>query len=299
MLIGGIDAGGTSINCAVTNYSDKKPDIIQRTNIETSTPDESLPQILEFFKPYKIDALGISCFGPIDLDCDSSTYGFITTTPKPGWRNCDFVGYLRNEIDAPIGFDTDVNGAALAEIKWGIAKGLKSCLYLTVGTGIGGGAVVEGNLIHGLLHPEMGHILVRRHNNDDFEGTCPNHGDCLEGLASGLAIEKRTGIKGQNIKDENDIAWEIVSSYLAQAVVSYTLILSPQKIILGGGVMKHNHLFPLIRSEVKKILNSYLLKDELLDGINNYIVYPDLGADAGLFGGFALGIDALGQVRKS
>ena len=298
MLIGGIDAGGTSINCAISEYLDSNPKILEHVNIETSTPDESLPTILEFFNSHSIDALGISCFGPIDLDYDSSTYGFITTTPKPGWRDCDFVGYLKKEIDVPIGFDTDVNGAALAEIKWGSAQGLRSCLYLTVGTGIGGGAIVEGHLIHGLLHPEMGHILVRRLEEDDFEGTCPNHGDCLEGLASGLAIEKRTGVKGQDIKDKNDITWKIISSYLAQAVVSYTLILSPNKIILGGGVMKHKHLFALIRAEVKRLLNSYLLKDELLDGINNYIVYPNLGADAGLFGGFALGIDAFEQAKK-
>ena len=298
MLLGGIDAGGTTINCAVAEYSSSKPNILEQKKISTSSPVETMPKILRFFESKQIDALGIACFGPVDLNINSATYGYITTTPKLNWRDFNIVGHLKNEIKGPVGFDTDVNGAALAELKWGSAQSVESCVYLTVGTGIGGGAIVGNKLVHGLLHPEMGHVIVRRHPKDDFQGICPNHGDCLEGLTSGLAIEKRTGIKGEELKDKSATTWIIISNYLAQAVVNYILVLSPQKVILGGGVMKHDHLFPIIRKDVKQLLNSYLLKDELLDGINDYIVYPGLGEDAGLFGGFALAIEALKSEKK-
>lgn len=299
MLLGGIDAGGTKINCAVAEYLSCRPKILERIKIKTNRPAETIPKILRFFASKQIDALGIGCFGPIDLHINSATYGFITTTPKLDWRDYNILGQLEDQVKVPVGFDTDVNGAALAEFMWGRAKGVQSCVYLTVGTGIGGGAIIDRKLVHGLLHPEMGHIMPRRHHQDHFKGICPHHGDCLEGLASGPAIEKRTGMKGEDLQDKSAATWEIISNYLAQAVVNCILILSPQKVILGGGVMKHDHLFPIIRNEVKQLMNSYLPKEELLAGINDYIVYPGLGEDAGLFGGFALAIQALNRKDRN
>ena len=198
---------------------------------------------------------------------------------------------MKQHFDLPIGFDTDVNGAALGELNWGAAKGLSSSLYITVGTGIGAGAVIEGNRVHGLLHPEMGHISVRRHPDDNYQGTCPFHGDCLEGLAAGPAIEKRWGELANTLPVEHQ-AWEMEAYYLAQALVNYILILSPEKIIMGGGVMKQAHLFPLIRQKVKEMLNGYVSKAEILTHIDHYIVPPLLGDNAGICGGIALAIKA-------
>jgi len=241
--------------------------------------------------------LGVGSFGPVEVNSRSKHYGYITTTPKVKWKNYNLLGRLKDHFNVPIGFDTDVNGAALGELKWGAAKGLSSSLYITVGTGIGAGAVVEGKLIKGLLHPEMGHISVRRHPEDEYEGNCLFHKDCLEGLAAGPAIEARWGLKGQELPVDHK-AWEMEAYYLAQALVNYIFILSPEKIVMGGGVMKQKQLFLITRKYVKEILNGYIGKKEVLEDIDNYIVSPGLDDNAGICGCLALAIKALEQGEK-
>lgn len=192
MKIGAIEAGGTKFVCGIGN---EKGEILERVSFPTETPEITLAKVVEFFQDKGVERLGIGSFGPIDINKNSKTYGYITKTPKLAWTDCDVVGYLKKYFEIPIYFDTDVNGAALGEATWGAAKGLENCLYLTIGTGIGGGALVSGKLVHGMLHPEMGHILVKRHSEDKYEGKCPFHKDCLEGMAAGPAIEERWGKK--------------------------------------------------------------------------------------------------------
>lgn len=286
MRIGAIEAGGTKIICGIGN---EHGEIEEKINFPTESPDIVFSKIREFFEGEQIDALGVGTFGPIDVNRSSSTYGYITSTPKPGWGNIDVIGQLKQFIDVPIGFDTDVNGAALAEAFWGSAKGLKSCVYYTIGTGVGVGVYTEGNLVHGLLHPEAGHIPVKRHPEDSFEGFCPYHGDCLEGVAAGPAIEKRFGIKGHELSKDHK-AWEIEAYYLGQALMSTILLLSPERIILGGGVMHQEQLFPLVREEVKRNLNGYVQHSMILEHIDQYIIPPGLGDNAGLSGAVAIGL---------
>ena len=271
-----------------------KQEAIERASFPTTSPQETLEKVCAFFDGKDIDALGIGSFGPIDPDQASPTYGYITTTPKPGWANYNIVGELKKHYDIPMAFDTDVNGAALGEAYFGSARGLDSALYLTIGTGIGGGAIVEGHLVHGLLHPEMGHVRLVRHPQDTFEGNCPYHQACFEGLASGPAIEKRWGKKGQELAPDHP-AWEMEAWYIAQAVSLYILVLSPKKIILGGGVMKQAHLFPMIRRYTLENLNRYVQKDDILKDIDHYIVYPELGDNAGVIGALALAKKAFNQ----
>ncbi|MCC5803883.1 ROK family protein [Rossellomorea vietnamensis] len=285
-MIGAIEAGGTKFVCGIGN---EKGEILERVTIPTTTPGETLRQVVEFFKDKHIEKLGVGSFGPIDLNPESEGYGSITSTPKPHWSHFNLIGELKKHFFIPIAFDTDVNAAAFGESIWGAAKGLDSCLYMTVGTGIGVGALTEGKLVHGLTHPEMGHILVRRHPDDPYAGGCPYHGDCLEGLASGPAIEARWGKKAVELVDTPQV-WEMEAYYLAQAIAHYILILSPKKVILGGGVMNQEHLFPLIREQVVTILNGYVQHKQILEEIDTYIVPPGLGNNAGLVG-------ALGLVR--
>jgi fructokinase len=280
MLYGAIEAGGTKFVCAVGNEAGE---IVERVTIPTLTPNETMPQVVDFFRQYELKAIGIGSFGPVDLNMQSPTYGSITTTPKLAWRNYPLLKVIEDAFSVPVGFQTDVNAAALGELHFGAAKGFDSCLYLTVGTGIGGGAVVNGNVVQGLSHPEMGHIYIRRHPNDSYEGKCPYHRDCLEGLAAGPAIEERWGKKGHELEDKEEV-WEMEAYYLAQALAQYILILSPQKIILGGGVMKQTQLFPLIRQNVQDLLNGYV---ELPD-LEAYIVPPGLGDNAGITGALVL-----------
>ncbi|MDM5315005.1 ROK family protein [Fictibacillus sp. b24] len=284
MRLGAIEAGGTKFVCGIGT---EQGEVIERISIPTTTPEETLGQVIDFFKEKEIDALGVGSFGPVDLDPASSTYGYITSTPKKYWNQFNLVGELKKHFKIPIGFDTDVNAAALGESVWGAAKGLDSCLYMTVGTGIGVGAVAEGKLIHGMLHPEMGHILVRRHEEDGFRGSCPYHDDCLEGMAAGPAIEARWGIKGVELAGESRV-WELEAYYLAQALVNYILILSPKKIIIGGGVMKQEQLFPFVREHTIKLLNGYIQHDNIVKNIDQYIVPPGLGDNAGVCGALAL-----------
>lgn len=279
-LLGAIEAGGTKFVCAV---SDDQLTIQERVTIPTTTPEETMKQVFAFFDRFEIAAIGVGSFGPIDINTESPTYGYITTTPKTAWENFDFLGSLKTRYDVPMGWTTDVNAAALGELEKGAAKENHSCVYLTVGTGIGGGAVVNGQPLEGFGHPEMGHLLVRTHPDDSFEGLCPYHGNCLEGLASGPAIEKRYGKKGHELGDRNDV-WEMEADYLAQALVSYALVLSPEKFILGGGVMKQQQLFPMIREKFTEKMAGYVAVPEM----NSYIVPPGLGDDAGITGSLIL-----------
>lgn len=279
-MLGAIEAGGTKFVCAV---GDEKGNIVDRIQIPTTVPAETMPKVVEFFNQYPIKAIGVGSFGPIDVNLESATYGNITSTPKPGWRDYPFVQSLRDAFSVPIGFNTDVNAAALGEVTFGAAKGLDSCLYITVGTGIGAGAIVQGRLLQGLTHPEMGHILVRRHPNDEFQGKCPYHHDCLEGLAAGPAIEERWGAKGDQLVDRIEV-WDLEGYYIAQALMQYVLILSPKKIILGGGVMNQKQVFTSIYKYLQEFLNEYVVLPELAD----YIVSPGLGDHAGITGSLML-----------
>jgi len=288
MRIGSIEAGGTKINCGIGN---EHGELIETIQFPTTKPEETLENIISYFHNKHIECLGIGSFGPLDLKENSPTYGSITTTPKPDWSNVDIVNTLSSIYNIPIGWDTDVNAAALGEAYWGAAQGLDSCLYYTVGTGIGIGVYIENNLVHGLVHPEGGHILTRRHPKDPFQGICPYHGDCLEGLASGTAIEARWMVKATELPSDH-IAWEIEAFYLAQAISTAILTVSPKKIILGGGVMKQAQLFPLIHQEVRNILNGYVNDETITTHIEQYIVQPKLGNNAGLCGGLALGLQA-------
>jgi len=290
LLFGGIEAGGTKMICAVGDSSGK---ISRRVMIPTTTPEETMPRIFDYFqtiqKEMKLAALGISCFGPIDPNPQSLNYGFITTTPKLPWANFDIVGKTQKALGLPIGFDTDVNGAALSEYRWGAAQGLRTFIYLTIGTGIGGGAMVEGKLLHGLTHPEMGHIFVPHDKRKDpFEGVCPYHKNCLEGLASGPAIQKRWRVKSALDLPPDHEAWDLEANYLAYAAANYTMTLSPQKIIFGGGVMKQQQLFPKIRKKLVIHLAGYINQSLILEKTDQYMVPPGLGQNSGICGAIAL-----------
>jgi fructokinase len=237
-------------------------------------------------------AIGIASFGPLDADPRSATFGHITTTPKAGWRQVDIVGAFLRKFGLPVGFDTDVNGAALGEHRWGAAQGLDTFVYWTIGTGLGGGAMVNGKLIHGLLHPEMGHMMVPHdRTSDPFPGNCPFHGDCLEGLTAGPALEARWGQRGETLPPHHE-GWALEAHYLALGLVNVITILSPQRIILGGGVMAQPAIFPLIRQEVQRLLNGYIQMPAILAQIEAYIVPPALGGQAGVLGAIALAQDA-------
>ncbi|MCP1092521.1 ROK family protein [Bacillaceae bacterium OS4b] len=288
MYLGAIEAGGTKFICAIGNEHGQ---IIKRISIPTTIPKETIKQVVNFFQNNSLSAIGIGSFGPIDLHVKSPKYGHITMTPKITWENFDILGEVKKHFPIPIGFDTDVNAAALGEKIWGAAKEVNSCIYITVGTGIGVGAIVEGNLLHGLTHPEMGHIIVRRHPSDQYEGNCPYHKDCLEGLAAGPAISERWGKAGAKLQDQAQV-WEMEAYYLAQALVNYLLILSPERIILGGGVMMQDQLIPLIRGKVRDLLNGYVQHTAILSAIEEFIVPPGLGQNAGICGALALAIKA-------
>lgn len=293
MRIGAIEAGGTKFVCGIGN---EQGIIEDRVSFPTGEPERTLEQVIAYFEHNKVDSIGIGTFGPIDIDPSSPSYGCVTTTPKPGWANYPFLMTLKQVFDVPFGWDTDVNAAALGEAMWGAAKGLDSCVYYTIGTGIGVGVFAEGKLVHGLVHPEGGHILTRRHLEDRFAGTCPYHGECLEGMAAGPAIEKRWNMKGSDIPVDHP-AWAMEAFYIGQAVTASILMLSPKKIVLGGGVMHQKQLFPLIRAEVQNNLNGYVSAKAVSDNIDDYIVPPGLGDNAGLCGALALGLQATRKIE--
>lgn len=293
MRIGVIEAGGTKFVCGIGN---EQGHMEEWCSFPTEHPEITLAKVSDYFRDKGVVAIGIGSFGPIDLKPDSPTYGYITTTPKSEWENCNVVGILKREFPVPFGWDTDVNAAALGEVTWGAAQGLDNCVYYTIGTGVGVGLIAGGKRIHGLLHPEGGHIRTRRHPQDHFAGLCKYHGDCLEGLAAGPAIEARWQTPGSELPTDH-LAWEIESFYIAESITTSILLHSPQKIILGGGVMQQMHLFPMIREQVIHNLHGYVNVPELVQHIEQYIVPPGLGQHAGLYGALALGIEALNQVK--
>lgn len=287
MLYGALEAGGTKMVCALGDETGK---ILEQVSIPTISPEETMPKIIEYFQGKGIKALGIACFGPIDPEPASPTYGRILNTPKIPWRNYDIVGAMKEALQVPIGFDTDVNGSLLGEVTWGSAKGLTDAVYITVGTGVGGGVLSGGKLVHGMLHPELGHMKLVPVPGDDYKGRCPSHGNCLEGMAAGPAIEERWGMKAKDLKDKDEV-WELEASYIAQAIMNLIMILSPQRIILGGGVMHQEQLFPLIRQKVLQEVNGYIITKELAD-IDNYIIPAGLNDDQGIMGCIKLAMDA-------
>ncbi|MFQ5341676.1 MAG: ROK family protein [Anaerolineae bacterium] len=286
-LYGGIEAGGTKFVCAVGAGPD---DVRADVRFPTTTPAETIGRAIEFFRaqPVTLAAIGIGSFGPLDPDPTSPTFGSIRSTPKPGWSHVDFVGMIRPALDVPAGFDTDVNVAALGEHRWGAAQGLDSFIYLTIGTGIGGGGMMNGRLMHGLIHPEMGHIRIPHDREaDPFAGCCPYHGDCLEGLAAGPALAQRWGQPAETLPADHP-AWELEAHYLALALANFICTLSPQRVVMGGGVMEQPQLFPLVRRKVQDLLNGYVQAPDILKEIDGYIVPAGLGKRAGVLGAIAL-----------
>ena len=289
-LCGAVEAGGTKFVCMVgTGPGDMR----EQSRFSTLSPEVTLRETLDFFRAAsarhgQLEAIGIASFGPVDLHLDSPTYGFITSTPKPGWANVDMAGTIRDALAVPVGFDTDVNAAALAEWRWGAAQGLETFIYLTIGTGIGGGGLVNGRLMHGLVHPEMGHVRIPHDvAADPFAGVCPFHGDCLEGLASGPAMNARWLQPAEQLPDDHP-GWMLEARYLALALVNFICTLSPERIVIGGGVMSKTSLYPLVRRQVLALLNNYVRAPPILEALDDYIVPPWLGGRAGVLGALAL-----------
>jgi len=289
-LWGGIEAGGTKFVCAIGAGPD---DIRAQTRIATTSPRETIGYAVDFFaeqaqRAGAIDAVGIASFGPVDLRTTASSFGYITSTPKAGWANTDFAGAVGRALQVPVGFDTDVNAAALGEARWGAGRGIDSLVYMTIGTGIGGGGVFDGRLMHGLIHPEMGHMRIPHDRAaDPFPGCCPYHGDCFEGLACGPAMAERWGQPSETLP-ANHPAWAQEARYIALALVNVICTLSPERIILGGGVMASAHLFPLVRAEVQSLLADYVQSPAITENIADYIVAPGLGDRSGVLGAMAL-----------
>jgi len=293
----GVEAGGTKFNCIIAEDAQQ---IIAERRIPTTNPDETVQKTLQFVKNtitsahIKIKALGIGSFGPLNLDPNSPDFGCITSTPKSNWRNFNIKQVFEEELQIPTVIDTDVNAAAFGEYVWGAGKGKDYVLYLTIGTGIGGGLVIHGKPYHGLMHPEMGHIFLPKRNNDiSFKGVCPYHGDCFEGLASGPAIQARWGIEARQLPKDHP-AWNEEAHFIALALCNYIFILSPDLLILGGGVMQQAQLFPLIRKKVLHLLNDYIQSNTITTNIDHYIVPPLLGSKAGMLGALALASTSYG-----
>jgi fructokinase len=293
MSYGGIEAGGTKWICGIGSGTGE---IEAMTSFPTTTPDETIGRAAEFFaRNGKLTAIGVGSFGPVDLHRSSPTWGRITTTPKAGWANTDVASALHSSLGAPVAFDTDVNAAALGEQRWGAAAGLETFSYITVGTGIGGGGMANGRLMHGLVHPEVGHMRIPHDRaRDAFEGVCPYHGDCFEGLASGEALRRRWGKPGEELADH--AVWELEADYLALGIVNLICAFSPQRIILGGGVMRQPALLPLIRVRIRELLAGYIAAPELAESIDDFVVAPELGERAGLLGAIELARRAASRV---
>ena len=286
-LYGGIEGGGTKFVCVIGSGPD---DIRAEARINTTTPAETLNEVIAFFREsqFSIKALGIGSFGPVDPDPNSPNWGYITQTPKLPWRNTDFAGAMKRGLNVPIAFDTDVNVAAYGEYIYGAAQGLNTFVYLTIGTGIGGGGLIHGKLMHGLIHPETGHMLIPHDKQrDPYPGCCPSHGDCWEGLANGPALWDRWKVDPSTLPPDHE-AWKLEAHYIALALANIIYAISPQRIILGGGVMDQAFLFPMIRQEVQQLLNNYIVSDAIQKRIDEYIVPPALGSRSGRIGAIAL-----------
>ena len=288
-VVGGVEAGGTKFVCAVGTGPD---DVRAEAAIATTTPETTIAAVGAFFAAHArrapLAALGVASFGPVDLVATSPAFGFITTTPKAGWAWTDLAGPLRRALGVRVAFDTDVNGAALAEHRWGSARGLQTFVYVTVGTGIGGGAVVNGRLLHGLVHPEMGHLRVPHDlAADPFRGVCPYHGDCLEGLASGPAMQARWNAPPDTLPPDHP-AWDLEASYLALGLAALVGVLSPQRIVVGGGVARQPGLLPRVRARLMELLAGYVPSAAIAPDVDGYVVPPALGERAGVLGAIAL-----------
>ena len=289
-LYGGIEGGGTKFNCAI---GDGPQNIVKEARFATTTPEETIGQVIEFFTPFadQLHGIGLGSFGPFDVDPASLTFGYITTTPKPGWGNTNILGMLREKIHTPIAVDMDVVVAGLGEARWGASKHDSHSLYLTIGTGIGGGYIVDGQPLRGLTSLEMGHIHIPHDLKlDPFQGACPYHGDCFEGLASGPAIQARFGQRAETLTNDNPY-WDVEAGYIAHALTNFILSLAPQRIIIGGGVMQKDFMFPLVRKKVQELLNGYISHDRIIDHMDDYIVPPALGGQAGVLGCIALAMN--------
>ncbi|MBQ3646306.1 MAG: ROK family protein [Synergistaceae bacterium] len=292
MLYGALETSGTKMFCAVGNEAGQ---IVDQMKIPTTTPNETMPKVIEYFKSKidpslsddeKISALGVACFGPVDLREGSKTYGSILNTPKVAWRNYPMLKTLQEALNIPVAIDLDVNVALLGETTWGTAKDLTDAVYVTIGNGIGMGAISAGEPVHGMLHPEAGHIRMQIIPGDDYKGSCPSHGACFEGMASGVAIAERWGKEAKDLLDKPEV-WELEAKYIAQALYAIILTLSPQKIILGGGVMSNAQLFPMIRKNVVEYINDYIDTKELRN-INSYITPSALNGNQGVMGAIKL-----------
>jgi fructokinase len=296
-LYGGVEAGGTKFVCLVGSPAEH---VLNETRFPTTDPEETLRRVVDFFGPYlrhgDLAAVGIGCFGPLDLNPLSPSYGWITTTPKPGWAQLNLQARLARELGIPVVVDTDVNAAAFGEYYWPkINQGIDPLVYVTVGTGIGMGGVVNGKPLHGMIHPEAGHFPVPHNwDKDPFPGVCPYHGDCLEGLAAGPAMAQRWGMPAEELPADHP-GWELEAEYLALALCNLIYALSPQRIVLGGGVSQHAGLVQKVRQKVLQQINGYLHSPRLLESIDTYIMPPALDHRAGVLGAMALGMTTLNQ----
>jgi fructokinase len=290
-VYGGIETGGSKWECAIGRGPD---DLRAAVTIPTTTPEETIGRAVAFFEGEgPVAAIGIGSFGPVDPDPSSSTWGHVTSTPKPGWAYTDVGQEIRRRLSVPVGFDTDVNAAALGEHRWGAAQGLDTFCYITVGTGIGGGGMANGRLLHGLVHPEFGHMRIPHDREQDpFSGICPYHGDCWEGLASGRAIEARWRRSAAELAGDERV-WTLQAHYLALGLVSVICVLSPERIVIGGGVLSEASLLPLVRHAVTELMNDYLEKSAFGEDIAAYITSPGLGSRSGVLGAIALAEAAL------
>ena len=293
-LYGALEAGGTKMVCAI---GDENGNILERVSIPTRTPAETMGPMLDFFRGKGICALGIGCFGPVDLNKKSPTYGYITSTPKLAWQNYPIVAEFEKTLGVPVGFDTDVNAAALGEATWGCTKDVENSIYITVGTGVGVGVIINGKPYHGMIHPEGGHILLSRHPEDPMVGSgCPFHENCLEGLAAGPSLEKRWGVKGAELSGRKEV-WELEAYYIGQAIADYILLLSPERIVLGGGVTHQEGLLALVRQEAVKQLAGYIRAEALIHP-ETYIVGVSLNDNQGVMGAVKLAMDAEKETEK-
>ena len=295
MRFGGIEAGGSKFVCAIGGSDGR---ILIRSTIPTTTPEETIAEVAGFFRASSVNeplaAVGVAAFGPVDLQRNSPTYGHVTSTPKRAWQHCDLVGMIAEAMGvADVAFDTDVNCAALAEYIYGAGRGYDPLVYMTLGTGIGGGAVIHGRILHGLVHPEMGHLRIRRATDDAFPGCCPAHGDCFEGLASGKAIAERWGAPAHELP-QSHAAWQLETHYVALGLADIIVTLSPTRIVIGGG-LRRRLLWPILFDEVRQLLNGYVRAKEVTDLISNYIVQPALGDDSGVMGAIALAVRAAAE----
>ena len=294
MLLGALEAGGTKMICSL---GDEQGHLLDRARFDTRSPEETMPELIRYFSGKGIAALGIGSFGPLDLNSQSPTFGYITTTPKEKWQNFPLKKAFEDALHVPVALDTDVNAAMLAEQRLGAAQAVSTCLYVTVGTGIGGGVMVNGQLVHGLIHPELGHMLLIPAKDDPTpQGFCPFHVSCAEGLASGTAINKRWGVKAEDLPLSHP-AWQLEADYLAQLCMNALAVFAPEKIILGGGVMQKSGLIELVREKLTQLAGGYWQHEMLEEKLNEYLVLPGLNGNSGAVGALLLAADSINRAK--